>query len=503
MLNQQGIDNNRIGWDSKRGTVTVDNREFMKPNKVYQGTSYADQAGFNQAYSAFNKPQTYQQNVISTGNTQQNPYQGAMYTPMANNADANPADRQINDLIGSIMQQMNNREQFDPYSSPAYEAAEGRSQRAAQQGIRAAQESMGSAGFGRSTALGERAQGIQNDQNEYLMTQVIPSIIAQNEAKKQQELQNMMSMLNPLMNQQQTYDSRDQFDRNFALNEGQLTGNYMPSEAQTIIDNILELKRQAESGSNVPTQELSSQADVLRGQLRGMGIDPSFIGADVNMNTAQQNSSNVGIPTLAARDQDLNETQVMAALTGFMPDGTPTNAKQQQDLQNEWAVAEQMGVITPTLAQLYGLQEGTPTWRAKQDLVQNRINQQNANTSAFNAQTSRQNANRSETDSETRRLMQIWEATGAAPAGIPGVEPGTPFYQQETSSPTLASDLYDNINKRFLVDETVPDAAGDPVKTGKKVVSNPEQLEAYILSQGLTDEEAEKAYRYYGLDWGG
>jgi hypothetical protein len=503
MLNEQGVDNNRIGWDSKRGTVTVDNREFMKPNKVYQGTSYADKSGFNQAYNTFNKPQqqtyqpqSYQQNVISTG--QQNPYQN-----MANNV--NPADQQVNDMIGSIMQQMNNREQFDPYSSPAYEAAEARSERAAQQGIRAAQESMGSAGFGRSTALGERAQGIQNDQNEYLMTQVIPQIMAQNEAKKQQELQNMMSMLNPMMNQQGVYDSRDQFDRNFALNEGQVTGRYMPPEAQSIIDNILELKRQAESTQGQQVQNLSSQADVLRGQLRGMGIDPSFIGADVNMNTASHNRAGAGIQTLAGQQQEFNQGVTMAELTGFMPDGTPTNAKQQQDLQNEWMVAEQMGVITPGLSQLYGLQEGTPTWRAKQDIVQNRINQQNANTSSYNAQTSRQNSNQSAQDSETRQLMQIWEATGVAPAGIPGVEPGTPIYQREDASPALASDLYDDINKRFLVDETVPSESGDGslVKTGKKVVSDPTQLEAYILSQDLSDEEAEKAYRYYGLDWGG
>jgi hypothetical protein len=183
---------------------------------------------------------------------------------------------------------------------------------------------------------------------------------------------------------------------------------------------------------------------------------------------------------LQERGQKLNETQVMAQLTGFMPDGTRTNTKQQQDLQNQWMVAEQMGTITPELAQLYGMQEGTPTWRAKQDLVQNRISQQNANTSSYNAQTSRQNANQSASDSETRRLMQIWEATGVAPEGIPGVQPGTPIAQQEKpEAPPKPGDY--KMNDEFATDYSY-------------VVNNPEE------AKNLLKANAESFIQTYGFD---
>lgn len=42
------------------------------------------------------------------------------------------------------------------------------------------------------------------------------------------------------------------------------------------------------------------------------------------------------------------------------------NTLQQQQLANEWQVADKTGVITPALAQAYGIPEGTPTLQAKQ-----------------------------------------------------------------------------------------------------------------------------------------
>ena len=103
-----------------------------------------------------------------------------------------------------------------------------------------------------------------------------------------------------------------------------------------------------------------------------------------------------GQPTLALQNQqfsqnlaqqqfDFNRAVTLAQLTGFLPDGTPTNAYQQQVLENEWRVAENTGRITPYLARLYGIPEGTPTLQAKQLAIQ----QQQANTAWYNAQTAR------------------------------------------------------------------------------------------------------------------
>ena len=153
----------------------------------------------------------------------------------------------------------------------------------------------------------------------------------------------------------------------------------------------------------------------------------------------------------------------MAQLTGFLPDGTPTSAQQQQDLSNLWMVAQQTGTIPNQLADLYGLQRGSRTQDAIAQAAQIGISQQNANTSSFSASNSAGNA-------AFGRLMDIWQATGSAPPGIPGVQAGTPYgseadraYQQmqidagnnksssgSTSKPTkneIEADLYTNIDE--------------------------------------------------------
>jgi|GEM_PF-4565406 len=82
---------------------------------------------------------------------------------------------------------------------------------------------------------------------------------------------------------------------------------------------------------------------------------------------------------LATKNYDLNNTQVMAALTGRLPDGTKTTAQQQQDLANLWTVAEQTGTIPETLATMYGIPKGTQTQAAKQFAINASMNQQQMN----------------------------------------------------------------------------------------------------------------------------
>ena len=55
-LNKEGVSNDRISYDQTNG-VMVDSKSFMKPSKVYQGTAYTDNTGFNKAWDTFNKAQ--------------------------------------------------------------------------------------------------------------------------------------------------------------------------------------------------------------------------------------------------------------------------------------------------------------------------------------------------------------------------------------------------------------------------------------------------------------
>lgn len=416
MLNERGIDNNRIGWNN--GTVTVDNQNFMKPTNVYQGTSYADQPTFNQAFSTY-------QNALQPQQTQQSPYQGNIFTPAetdmtwqqripyyaqnpqagqaevqraqqalgvykamgdtakaqaaerwlgtlgnvvsqpSNPQDAqiqqlmdqlmgqsqqprvNPQDAQIQQLINSLMAQATTREPFDPYTSPEFAAQEARSQRAAQEGIRASQEALGTAGFGRSTVLGERAQGIQNEQEDFLRTQVIPQIIAQNEARRQQELQNQMAMLDPMMQQQGVMDTRTQ-------------------------------------------QELQNQMAMLSPLMQQQGV----------MDERQRFEQQFGYQ----KERDI---------------AGDIQFQQQFDYQKARDAIED---------EKYKLEFDEDVRRyGEQFALDKAIKQGQLNVSRYSAQTSRMGTEQSIAQQNLGNLYKQWETTGTAPTGIPGVAKGSKF----------------------------------------------------------------------------
>lgn len=400
MLNEKGIDNNRIGWNN--GAVTVDNQNFMKPTNVYQGTSYADQPTFNQAFSTYQNalqpqqtqapqqtrqpqqpyqlapqfaPQQPSQQVQPSQQIQpsqqvqgapQSPYQGGIFTPAetdmtwqqripyyAQNPEAgqaelqraqqalgvytamgdtqkaqeaqnwigmlgnvvsqpsNPEDAQYKQIVDMLMSGLNNQQPFDPYASPEFAAQEARSQRAAQQGIRSAQEALGSAGFGRSTVLGERAQGIQNEQEDFLRTQVIPQIIAQNEARQQQEFQNQMAMLEPFMKQQGFREDKRRYDQDFGY---QKERDIADDEYKKARDAIEDEKYRLEFDEDVRRWGLEyatdkaykqGQLDVSRYSAQTSRMGEERIGAGQNLDNLyrQWESTKVapeGIPGVAA-----------------------------------------------------------------------------------------------------------------------------------------------------------------------------------------------------------
>lgn len=218
-LRNKGIADDEITYDQPTNTVNVRGQSFMKPAKNISGTTFDTQGNFDNAWNQYNKQQT-QPPVTANPTTAQPSYSAAIN---------NPYDNQYNEQLKALMQAAQNPKPVDVnsiYSSPQWAAIQAQQQRGAQQGIRSAQESMGSAGFGRSTALGERVQGIQNQANEYLQTQALPQLIAQQQAAQQQQYQNQLGMLNQLREQQGLYDTRYNTANNLALQQGELTGNY-------------------------------------------------------------------------------------------------------------------------------------------------------------------------------------------------------------------------------------------------------------------------------------
>lgn len=287
-LQSAGYDPSSIGYNKSTNTVTLNNNPFMVPSANVQGTTYANQNAFNSALG------NYRINDLTNQVANNTKLPENRYTP------------KIDDTIKQLMDFAKTQQQVDPYGTAQYAAYQAQSDRRANQGIRSAQEAMGSSGFGRSTALGERAQGIQNQETEYLETQVVPQIIAAEQAKQQQQYDNLFNVLNPLMSQQGYSDNRAQTELGNVYNalgaltseqqrgydnaraDAALTGNYMTPEAQEAINVLLGLKQQAETKGISKEQRtaLSKQADGVRNQLSMMGIDPTQFGSNVNYKTA-------------------------------------------------------------------------------------------------------------------------------------------------------------------------------------------------------------------------
>jgi hypothetical protein len=302
-LQSSGYSPSSIGYNN--GTVSLNNQPLNMPSYNVGGTTYTTPNAYNSALSNYRIGDLTNQ-VVNNTKLPENQY-----------------TQQINDQIAYLMNMAKNPQTVDPYSTPEYAAYAAQAQKAAGQNVRAAQESLGSSGFGRSTMLADRAQGIQNDATEYLNTQVVPQIIASNQAKQQQEYNNLMNLLSPLMSQQGYADTRSQTELGNTTNalnlltdqqqrgidnnraDAALTGNYLTEDQRNTIDALLSLKSQAEAKGTTAAQRsvLSTQADQLRSRLQALGIDPSLYGSNVNL--AQAGQVQPG-RTLAGQQLDLS-----------------------------------------------------------------------------------------------------------------------------------------------------------------------------------------------------
>lgn len=423
-LRDKGIADTDIGYDQNTGYVTLKGQNFLKPEMNVQGTTYTSQQNFDNAFNQYNKQQRSNQLQSATD---------SYITRATQQPAANPYNDQYTKMISDIMSRVNAPQQ-DVYSTPQYAAAQAQAGRSAQQGIRSAQEALGSSGFGRSTVLGESANRAQNDANEYLQLQLVPQIQQQLAQQKQAEINNMYNLLNPVYNQLTRQDTlernknsdimsvielltnnnQNEFNnditrRNDARAEAGITGYYMPDGARDIINNILGLKQQAE-GQGVTSDQMGqfkSQADAYRNQLYQLGIDPNMVGFDADYNQAAKNAADYrGIQTLQGQGQEFNQNMDIEKFK---------YGQQQDEIQNT--------------AQYAGMYNGQPTM---QKIMQNATI---SNMNSDNARAAAQEA-RAVGDKQLGALFDTWDRTGVAPEGIPGVRAGTPLAGKQASAKT-------------------------------------------------------------------
>lgn len=225
------------------------------------------------------------------------------------------------------------------------------------------------------------------------------------------------------------------------------TGVYLPVDAQRLITGILDLKRQAESGQIDPASA-KQQADTMRSQLSMMGVDPGVVSYDDNYQTAIQKvmSSVLGSPTLDA--QKLEHT--------ISQDKAQNDLTQQKITQDAEQFAASMGYNWAKLTQ-----------DQKQFLMTLAVQQQNADTSAKNAQTNADQAS--------------WDR-----------DPNNPKNNKPPAGSFNLDDYKGQINSRFYK----ADSYGNKTFDAKAA-------EAYILSlynSGQIDANgAKQLYSYYQI----
>lgn len=100
-----------------------------------------------------------------------------------------------------------------------------------------------------------------------------------------------------------TMDNR-KFQADNALSAGQLTGNYVPPAAQSLVSELLRLKQENEKGGikDIERKSNSTRAQQIRSQLSSMGINAdTLFGAGVGAQQAAANASRMSTQTEAAR----------------------------------------------------------------------------------------------------------------------------------------------------------------------------------------------------------
>lgn len=202
LKNKYNVADERIGYDGEY--VTIDGQKSIKPLKNVEGTTYADQATFNSAAGGIN-------NLNNQYNLMQQVLGGA--GAGGQQAQPNPLDQQFTELLNTLSGRLTNPTPVtmqQVLASPEYAAQQAQIQRQAGQGIRTAQESLGDAGFARSTRLTDRAQRIQNDANEYLTTVATPQIMQQMRGEQDRQVAALMDLLGVLGSERSFQDSRSQ-----------------------------------------------------------------------------------------------------------------------------------------------------------------------------------------------------------------------------------------------------------------------------------------------------
>lgn len=271
----------------------------------------------------------------------------------------------------------------------------------------------------------------------------------------------------------------DQF--NEAVTEGELLGTYSSPEARNLVSQLIGLKQQAEaSGITADARgQLSKRADGIRSQLQSMGIDISKLGADVNSKNVS--TSAAGVRTMQGQAQDYSQS-------------ADTRNYDRSVLESDRNYDR--GVLESDRSYEYTAGRDAESDKQWLDEFNRRIEQDGRdNALAWAAQSlNQQQVGNSANNQAFQQQMAIWEATGQAPAGIAGVEVGTPYSagaaaaaakQQSTFTSTQ---VYNSVTSQYkdLFDGTKTPTTSDWESVYKSVINfGLPESEEYDILRGI------------------
>ncbi|QHT61691.1 hypothetical protein GXP70_18070 [Paenibacillus lycopersici] len=179
------------------------------------------------------------------------------------------------------------------------------------------------------------------------------------------------------------------------------------------------------------------------------------------------NNANAGAQTMAGQQNQLNQTQVMAQLTGTLPNGQKTTAEQQRQLQNLWQQADMTGTIPDQLATIYGIPKGTQTQAAKQWAMSYSLQQDQF---------------QSGVDQDIYKLQQQQNQQ----------------QQSQTQAGPTSADISKAINSSPLLQGS-KDQYGNPIPVNFADPAVQKQIEAMIITQTQDPIVAVQLYNMYGI----
>ncbi|MBY6275503.1 hypothetical protein [Symbiobacterium thermophilum] len=244
--------------------------------------------------------------------------------------------REINPEVRSLFEDLRARINQAPVTaedvmrSPEYQNLASAIQFQAEQAQAANRRDLASRGMLRSTPA---VQTMEATQSYYTAQQqaLIPQLIQAEQARRQQEIANAASLLSTLSNLYNTAFSqglqefqatapynlettaqrtqREQWERQFGLQEAQLTGRYQPEAARELLRTIVEAKQSWYDPNDGTTPEQdNARATAARNALVAMGFDADeidrLVGPNVSLEQARANLAAVTLPTLPGRQTE-------------------------------------------------------------------------------------------------------------------------------------------------------------------------------------------------------